>query len=440
MSLLFRRRLFTGLGWMIAAMSPVPALGQVLATIEFSFSNPGARSMGFGGAFVALADDATASFANPAGLVQLTRPEVSIEARSWSYSTSYTRGGRAAGEPTGIGIDTVAVPLEGEWSVDTEGVSFLSFVYPGKRWALALFQHQLINFELSEEIQGIFAPGNVFEGTFRGPIERGSFDQEVISRGLAAGVRVSDRLSLGLGLSYFDPEILWMGIDYLPDDDTLGGYFAEASFLPHRLSHVVVGGTQEGDLGLSAGFLLTLSKSWKLGAVYREGPEFELAGAAEAGPAHPFLPPGSVESVYTPWAFPDVYGLGVAYRSRDGRWTAGFEWDRVEYSVLIESLSPRLCCPDDFIDDGDELRLGVEYAFLDLTPVFAVRLGLWRDPDHRQRTTSEDPFLRAELLPSEDELHYAAGLGVAFGTFQLDLGVDFSEDRDTASLSIIYTF
>jgi long-subunit fatty acid transport protein len=440
MSLLSHRGLFAALAWMIAGVSVTPAFGQVLAAIEFSFSNPGARSMGFGGAFVALADDATAAFANPAGLVQLTRPEVSIEARSRSYSTSYTRGGRAAGEPTGIGIDTVAVPLKGEWSVDTEGISFLSFVYPRKRWALALFQHELINFELSEEIQGIFAPGNVFEGTLRGPIERGSFDQEVITRGLAAGFRVSDRLSLGLGLSYFDPEIFWVGIDYLPDDDTLEGYFAEASFLPHRLSHVVAGATTEGDWGLSAGFLLSLSKSWKLGVVYREGPEFELVGQQETGPAHPFLPPGSVESVDTPWAFPDVYGLGVAYRSRDGRWTAGFEWDRVEYSVLIESLSPRLCCPGDFIDDGDELRLGIEYAFLDLTPVFAVRLGLWRDPDHRQRTESEDPFLRAELLPGEDELHYAAGLGVAFGTFQLDLGIDLSDDRDTASLSIIYTF
>ena len=53
-------------------------------TFEFSFSNPGARSLGLGGAFAALADDATAAFANPAGLVQLVRPEVSIEGRSWS--------------------------------------------------------------------------------------------------------------------------------------------------------------------------------------------------------------------------------------------------------------------------------------------------------------------------------------------------------------------
>ncbi len=60
------------------------ASGQQVVTLEFSFSNPGARSLGFGGAFVALADDATAAYANPAGLVQLVEPEVSVEGRSWS--------------------------------------------------------------------------------------------------------------------------------------------------------------------------------------------------------------------------------------------------------------------------------------------------------------------------------------------------------------------
>ena len=76
-------------------------------SLEFSFSNPGARSMALGGAFVALADDATAAFANPAGLVQLMRPEVSAELRHWSYSTPYIAGGRYEGEPTGITLDTV---------------------------------------------------------------------------------------------------------------------------------------------------------------------------------------------------------------------------------------------------------------------------------------------------------------------------------------------
>ena len=38
----------------------------------------GARAVGMGGAFIAVADDATAASWNPAGLVQLERPELSI--------------------------------------------------------------------------------------------------------------------------------------------------------------------------------------------------------------------------------------------------------------------------------------------------------------------------------------------------------------------------
>ena len=70
--------------WMLAILIglsgwPTAAQEAVLA-IEFDFSNPGARSLAMGGAFVGLADDATAAYANPAGLTALLQPEVSLEA------------------------------------------------------------------------------------------------------------------------------------------------------------------------------------------------------------------------------------------------------------------------------------------------------------------------------------------------------------------------
>ena len=103
---------------------------QTPATFEFSFSNPGARSLGLGGAFAALADDATAAFANPAGLVQLVLPEISAELRHWSYSTPYIEGGRYDGEATGIGLDTTDSLRTAVSKEELTGLSFLSFVYP----------------------------------------------------------------------------------------------------------------------------------------------------------------------------------------------------------------------------------------------------------------------------------------------------------------------
>ena len=424
---------------LLVLITAASARGQVLTTIEFSFSNPGARSMGFGGAFVALADDATAAFANPAGLVQLSRPEVSIEGRSWRYSSPYTTGGRAFGAPTGRGIDTVAHPLRVDSEAELSGLSFLSVVYPKKRWSFAFYHHQLQNFELREEIQGIFQPGPV-AGAWRGPIERGFFDFDLTTNALAVGYRVGNRASLGIGISRFESSSHLNGSDYLPDADSLEAYFAPASFLPARLIETVTGEMGGTDWGLALGFLYGLTPSWKLGGVYRQGPELEVALEGIAGPAHPDVATGQTTAKATsPWAFPDVFGLGLSYRSANGRWTGSFEWTRVEYSTILESLDVRLHGGDDVLEDADELHLGGEYAFFRGRSVLAVRLGAWLDPAH-QPSNDSFPFARAELPGGEDELHFAAGCGVARNQLQFDLGIDLSELRDTVSLSAIYSF
>ena len=49
----------------------------------------GARAMGMGGAFIGVADDATAASWNPAGLLQLTKPELSMAGSYFSGENSY---------------------------------------------------------------------------------------------------------------------------------------------------------------------------------------------------------------------------------------------------------------------------------------------------------------------------------------------------------------
>ena len=70
----------------VAVTAPLAAQNtdiESLAGLQFNFGNPGARSLGMGGAFLGLADDASAAEANPAGLTILRKPEVSIEARNY---------------------------------------------------------------------------------------------------------------------------------------------------------------------------------------------------------------------------------------------------------------------------------------------------------------------------------------------------------------------
>ena len=438
----------------VAITGATASAQETPSTFEFSFSNPGARSLGFGGAFAALADDATAAFANPAGLVQLVSPEVSAELRHWRYSTPYIEGGRFHGEPTGIGLDNTDGLRTAVSEEQLTGLSFLSFVYPTGNWSLAVYWHQLANFRAQTDTQGLFYDD------IGGPFPLRSFDRrwstelDIVSYGVSGAYRVSDRLSFGLGLVYFEGRLEAPFEWYLPDDDSFSGIFGPNSYLPERQLANGSMAFDDSDWGLSAGLLWSFVERWSVGAFFRQGPEFNLIYDVVAGPGAALLDPPVFDGetflvIATPMQFPDVYGLGVAYRSHDGKLTVSFEWDRVEYSSIFDSFDPTVIesLDDDLdldielaADDGNELRLGAEYAFLDLKPVVAVRAGVWRDPDHRFRSISSDPEHRALFQSGEDEIHVAVGMGLAFTSFQVDLAADFSDLVDTVSLSLIYSF
>jgi len=198
---------------------------------ESGFENPGARSLGFGGAFVGLADDATAAFANPSGLVQLTDPEISIEGRLRGYAES---------------------------SINYSSVGFLSFVYPSERWTLALYRHQLVSFDLSF-VGGILG----IPGFPQIPVRDGFVDLDVVVFGASGAFKVGEKLSLGFGLTYFD------GSE----------------------SIVASGGERhsEGqDGGIVVGFLYRLDERWKLGGIFRQGGDLDDRVTGSLEPDRPF--------------------------------------------------------------------------------------------------------------------------------------------------------
>jgi long-subunit fatty acid transport protein len=90
------------------------------SNINFAFSpNPvgsGARALGFG-AFIAVADDATAASWNPGGLVQLKTKEISIVGNYSSQGTDYTFS-----------------EANGSQSTSLTDLNYLSFAYPFTLW------------------------------------------------------------------------------------------------------------------------------------------------------------------------------------------------------------------------------------------------------------------------------------------------------------------
>lgn len=420
-------------------MMPVRASAQqAVIPLQLSFSDPGARSAGLGGAFVALADDATAAFANPAGLVQLLRPEISIEARNWSHSVPYTASGRVEGSPSGQGLDVTAGLVKGGSTYDATGLSFLSLVWPTGDWSFALYRHQYADLEFSAETQGFFGGGSDCCQE-RWSDQQMHSKQDIVSHGLSAGYRVSDRFSVGVGVVYFDVSMDSLTTEYLWDVDSETGFFGPTSFLPDRLALTEYLFIDDSDWTLSGGFLWRPTERWRVGGVYRQGFEVGIGNDIIAGVAVDYgVPAGAViiQNRGIPIEFPDIFGLGLSYRAMEERLTLSFQWDRVEYSSIPQSMG----LDDQTIDDADEVHFGAEYVFLESTPVVAVRLGAWLDPGHQMYAIVDDPYMQAVLPRDADEWHYTAGLGFATRRFQVDLAADLSDRVNTVSLSAIYNF
>jgi long-subunit fatty acid transport protein len=412
---------------------------QGIVPLHLSISDPGARSMGFGGAFVALADDATAALANPAGLVQLAKPEVSIEGRHWSYSTPFTESGRVEGTPSGNGIDTLDGLQYANSHADMAELSFLSYAHRFETGSIAIFRHQFARHQFFAETQGLFGAGSsCCQPRFID--QRVESELDFVSYGFSVALRASEGFDLGLGVVYHDIFLVSDASQYLPDDDSPESRYLRNSYLPERSLRIQESDdTSDSDTTLTVGFLWRPSESLSVGGVYRQGLETTISGEVRAGQAGDFgVPPGEVivRETGIPIEFPDIFGAGIAYRHPDGRIIVSLQWDHIEYSSIPKSLE----LEDQTADDANEWHIGAEYVFLDWTPITAIRLGAWLDPDHQLRATSDDPYTRAVLPRGADEMHFSLGVGIATPRFQVDAAADFADNVNTLSLSVIYNF
>ncbi len=85
----------------------------------------------------------------------------------------------------------------------------------------------------------------------------------------------------------------------------------------------------------------------------------------------------------------------------------------------------------------DATDMGIEYAFIGIKPVIALRLGAWFDPEVRVRFPVEASLPDLTFRKGRNRWHGSFGVGMAFNRFQLDLGIDVSNLSATVSLSAI---
>src|SRR5215471_882181 len=149
-----RSMLSTAIGLALLGVSSAASAitdSDVNSVIPFNFANPGARSLGMGGAFLGLADDATAAYTNPAGLTQLLEPEISVEGRHTSYSVPYLAGGSYTVDP----LNTSGLK-SADANSSTNNLSFMSVSFPHERWSFAFYRNETLRYD------------NDFGGSFEG--------------------------------------------------------------------------------------------------------------------------------------------------------------------------------------------------------------------------------------------------------------------------------
>lgn len=441
----------------------------------FNLGPPGARALGMGGAFIAIADDATASEANPAGLTILTRPEVSVHYRSTSPTIqtvdlgalSVLDGSGALISPEFFSGDTdPTFPITG----DQSGISFASYVKPFDDFTFSVFYSKVTDFEASNRFQ---VRDEFFLDDYS---TRNDLDMLLEHVGVSWAFNLSQNVALGFSvlLSTLDlnfrqeiriDDFLDFELDFFgPGVDP--ALFQDISSL-NRTSI----DSEDTDVTFNFGLLFNPNGKLSGGVVFKDGGDYSLkqdvvdfeclsfegiAGSSGVacdtqnltGPDLNFFESmGDFFFEFTDLdAFrraapvikmPDVFGAGLAWRPTDN-FTLAADVNWITYSDL--DFSDSVGSTDVFgdplesgieeIDDEIELHLGLEYVFPGAggrNPI-SVRAGAWTDPDH-------DGF---RAIDSETD-HYTVGLGfVIKQNFQLDLAGHWSDLVDEWMLSGVY--
>jgi long-chain fatty acid transport protein len=408
------------IGLLAAALTTAvthPAFAQNTAQLplQFDFLPPGARSVGMGSAFIAAADDATAAFTNPAGLARLGRREISAELRFKRLETPFLLGGRITGTITGIGLDTASNPVYSQDVDDQFGPAFVSFLWPiGPRSTVIGYRHEVATIENTYLSNGVFQRviefGAINNQSRTTPVG-GTREVRLRNYGGSIGYKVSERLSVGGGVSFYQFRLQSDFSRFGIEDD-----FAS----PPNLHFVTATATQRADdwtASFNAGALFDLAPRVKIGATYRRGPAFTFRQED--------LAPSIDLELFRVGRFkvPDVFGAGFEWRAIDTLRLV-VDYDRIQYGQLKEDfiffqslISQR---PERMIlDDGNELHFGVEYLLPNAPIPLALRGGFWHDPDHVVRYDPTpalddiDKFFVATLPGGESQAHYTFGGGLA---------------------------
>lgn len=349
--------------------------------IEFASSpNPvgsGARALGMGGAFIAVADDATAASWNPAGLIQLERPEVSIVGNWFSRSEDNDFGD----QPQANGIQRV----------NESSINYFSAAYP-----FTLFNRNMI---VSLNYQDLYDFTRDWDFTF---IHEGGYyaehqvdytqDGGLSALGLAYAVQITPYISLGITCNIWDDDLLPSNWTQKTRYEGPGNLFGAISTYEtyYRQDDYSFSGTN-----FNIGFLWNVTGKLTIGGVFKT--PFSADVDHDMSLSNHII---NVDTGGDMWVvdlpreshkesldMPMSYGVGIAYRHSD-RLTLSFDlhrthWDDMiyeDYQGVKTSAISSVLESESTIDPTIQAHFGIEYLLIKPKYVVPLRAGLFYDP------------------------------------------------------------
>lgn len=371
----------------------------------------GARALGMGGAFIAVADDATAASWNPGGLTQLEMPEFSIVysyKRASEYFSSSTRPELGGDNDTHLGE-----------------LNYLSIAYPfqrtiaGRNIVVSLNYQRKFNFNRELDFRfndaAALTGGNIFDIHYDI-----NYHQEgsLSTFSPAVGFELTNNLSVGAVMNIWDSSLIsdngWRNTTEFRSRSRVDGDS------PAFSSGEIIEEYEDFDgTNYTFGLLYRPFERFQIGAV------FNTKFAADVKYTQTFRLHGAATSVNREnrrMEFPSSFGLGVAYRFPNDKLTVSLDVTRREWDEFVEidrrgvRTSP-ITGLGKFMSPADPtytVRMGAEYVFVDQSKPIqrylpSLRAGMFYDPE--PAGGQKDYWFGLGKVTGEPDDYYGVTLG-----------------------------
>ncbi len=433
-----RARLFYYLVFFLIALMPQAVSAQTSQEARVSGSpNPvgsGARALGMGGAFIGVADDATAASWNPGGLIQLETPEVSYV---FSFDKMYRQ--RSFDDfPNASGEDSISL-------LD---LNYFSFAYPfnwlGRNMIVSLNYQTLYSFNKEHAYNYNYHTESLNPSSQLVVIDGPGYadhesDGYLKALSPAIAVQITPTFSFGLTINWYHPNIgsKWerdinRGLEWIRtvDGTPVRQFTHQVKYYDKYEFKTSLNPFGFRDTSYTMGFLWNINSSFTLGGVYKSQFTAEIKYTEESLTYINSinLATGSENTVRIPnlikmdqeMDMPASYGFGLCCRFSD-RFSMDLDVYRTEWQHFVlrdENGRETSLITSEEISLTDtkpthQVRLGAEYLFiLKHKYVVPLRGGIFYDPE----PTEEDP-----------DTFYGVSLGggIAVGSLVFDMAYQY---------------